>query len=281
MGAITNPRPSPIAGTWYPGDAVKLADSIDRFLSIAKVQPVKGDIKAIIVPHAGHRYSGGVAAYAYKVVREKHPKTIAVISPMHQFYPGRLLTSAHDAYETPLGQVIINHDLVRQLSQALSTTLADGLMPITRDQEHSLEIQLPFLQRIYPDGFYLLPVMLRDQSAVTARALADALFTVLPEDALLVASSDLSHFYTENDALQLDGTILKAIQTFSPEDLYQVEAESKGFACGLGAIACVLWAGRKLGANRVDILNQSTSGKVTGDLTSVVGYASAVVYQTL
>jgi len=281
MGAITNPRPSPIAGTWYPGDSVKLADSIDRFLSIAKVQPVKGDIKAIIVPHAGHRYSGGVAAYAYKVVREKHPKTIAVISPMHQFYPGRLLTSAHDAYETPLGQVIINHDLVQQLSQALSTTLADGLMPITRDQEHSLEIQLPFLQRIYPDGFNLLPVMLRDQSAVTARALADALFTVLPEDALLVASSDLSHFYTENDALQLDGAILKAIQTFSPEDLYQVEAESRGFACGLGAIACVLWAGRKLGANRVDILNQATSGKVTGDLSSVVGYASAVVYQTL
>jgi AmmeMemoRadiSam system protein B len=281
MGEINNPRPSPIAGTWYPGDAEQLADSIDRFLSGAKTRPVKGDLKAIIVPHAGHRYSGGVAAYAYNVVREKHPKTIAVISPMHQYYPARLLTSAHDSYETPLGQVSVNRDLVRQLSQALMTPHGDGLTPIARDQEHSIEIQLPFLQRIYPDGFVLLPVMLRDQSAETARELADALVQLLPEGSLLVASSDLSHFYTENDALLLDGAILKAIHDFSPEDLYQLEAESRGFACGLGAIACVLWAGGKLGANRVDILNQATSGDVTGDRSSVVGYASAVVYQTL
>lgn len=280
MGAATNPRPSPIAGIWYPGIAEHLANSIDKFLQNAKPQPVKGHIKAVIVPHAGHRYSGGVAAYAYNSIRELHPKTVAVISPMHQYSPARLLTTAHDAYETPLGQVPVNRDLVRQLTQALMISLGDGLTPIARDQEHSLEIQLPFLQRIYPEGYDLLPVMLRDQAAETTRALADALVQVLPEDSLLVASSDLSHFYTESDALQLDGTILKAIQEFIPDDLYRVESESRGFACGLGAIACVLWAGRKLGANRVDILNQATSGDVTGDRSSVVGYASAVVYQT-
>ncbi len=179
---------------------------------VQKHQPVKGNIKAIIVPHAGHRYSGGVAAHAYNVVREQRPKTIAVISPMHQYHPAWLLTSAHEAYVTPLGQVSVNRDLVRQLSQALMTMHGDGLTPIARDQEHAIEIQLPFLQRIYPDGFNLLPVMLRDQSAETARVLADALVQVLPEGSLLVASSDLSHFYTENDALQLDGAILKAIQ---------------------------------------------------------------------
>jgi MEMO1 family protein len=281
MGEINNPRPSAIAGTWYPGDAKQLADSIDKFLAGAKTQPVKGNIKAIIVPHAGHRYSGGVAAYAYNVVRGQHPKTIAVLSPMHQYHPARLLTSEHDAYVTPLGKVTVNRDLVRQLSQLLMTTHGDGLTPIERDQEHSIEIQLPFLQRIYTDGFDLIPVMLRDQSAETARVLADALVKVLPAGSLLVASSDLSHFYTESDALQLDGAILKAIQDFSPEDLYQLETESKGFACGLGAIACVLWAGGKLGANRVDILDQATSGDVTGDRSSVVGYASAVVYKTL
>ncbi len=281
MGEINNPRPSPISGTWYPGDSDKLADSIDQFLAGAKTQPVKGNIKAIIVPHAGHRYSGGVAAHAYNVVRGQRPKTIAVISPMHQYHPAWLLTSAHEVYVTPLGQVSVNRDLVRQLSQALMILHGDGLTPIARDQEHAIEIQLPFLQRIYPDGFNLLPVMLRDQSAETARVLADALGQVMPEGSLLVASSDLSHFYTENDALQLDGAILKAIGDFSPEALYQLEAESRGFACGLGAIACVLWAGRKMGANRVDILNQATSGDVTGDRSSVVGYASAVVYQTL
>jgi MEMO1 family protein len=280
MGAINNPRPSPIAGTWYPGDAEHLASSIDKFLLNAKTQPVKGHIKAIIVPHAGHRYSGGVAAYAYNTIRELRPKTVAVISPMHQYHPARLLTTSHEAYETPLGQVPVNRDLVRQLTQSLMTSLGDGLTPIARDQEHSLEIQLPFLQRIYPDGYDLLPVMLRDQSDETTHALADALVQVLPKNSLLVASSDLSHFYAESDAHQLDGAILKAIQELIPDELYRVEAESRGFACGLGAIACVLWAGRKLGADRVDILSQATSGDVTGDRSSVVGYASAVVYQT-
>ena len=281
MGEINNPRPSAISGTWYPDDPEQLAELIDNFLAGAKTQPVKGNIRAIIVPHAGHRYSGGVAAHAYNLVREQHPKTIAVISPMHQYHPARLLTSAHEAYETPLGQISVNRDLTRQLTQALMTMHGEGLTPIARDQEHAIEIQLPFLQRIYPNGFNLLPVMLRDQSAETARMLADALVQVLPEGSLLVASSDLSHFYTENDALLLDSAILKAIHDFSPEDLYQLEAESKGFACGLGAIACVLWAAKNLGANRVDILNRATSGDVTGDRSSVVGYASAVVYQTL
>jgi AmmeMemoRadiSam system protein B len=281
MGASKNVRPSPIVGTWYPGDEAALTRSIDGFLSDAQSQPVLGLIKAVIVPHAGHQYSGGVAAYAYNSIRELHPKTVAVISPFHQYYPARLLTTEHDAYETPLGLIPVNRDLVLHLSRVLMMTLGDGLTPIGRDREHSLEIQLPFLQRVYPDGFNLLPVMLRDQSAETAHALADALVQVLPEDSLLIASSDLSHFFTEKDARQLDGAVLKAIQDLSPEDLYRVEAESKGFACGLGAIACVLWAASKIGANQVDILNQATSGDITGDRSSVVGYASAVVYQTL
>jgi hypothetical protein len=123
--------------------------------------------------------------------------------------------------------------------------------------------------------------MLRDQSPVVTQALARALVQVLPERSILVASSDLSHFYDEKDARLLDDAILEAVQHFSPEDLYQVETESRGFACGLGAIACVLWAARELGANQVEILNQATSGDVTGDRSSVVGYASAVVYQSL
>jgi AmmeMemoRadiSam system protein B len=281
MSKLDNIRPSPIAGTWYPGDATTLARSIDGFLVDAKTPMVRGQIKAIMVPHAGHRYSGSVAAYAYNAIRILDVKNIAVISPMHQYHPGRLLTTAHQAYATPLGTVPVNPDLIRQLDQALISILGEGLTRIARDQEHSLEIQLPFLQRVYPQGFNLLPVMLRDQAPDTTRALAGALVKVLPAESLLVASSDLSHFYTEHDAHQLDGTTLKAIHDFSPESLYQVEADSRGFACGLGAIAAVLWAARELGADRVDILNQATSGDVTGDKSSVVGYASAVVYQSL
>jgi AmmeMemoRadiSam system protein B len=281
MQAFHNPRPSPIAGTWYPGDPQQLASSIDGYLAEAISEPVIGQIKAIIVPHAGHRYSGKVAAFAYHSILGLPIKNIVVISPMHQYFPARLLTTAHDAYETPLGPISVNQEMVHQLDLVLKASLGEGLTRVARDQEHSLEIQLPFLQRVYPEGFNLLPVMLRDQSPDVTQALARALVQVLPEHSLLVASSDLSHFYNEKDARLLDDAILEAVQHFSPEDLYQVEAKSRGFACGLGAIACVLWAARELGANQAEILNQATSGDVTGDRSSVVGYASAVVYQSL
>jgi MEMO1 family protein len=281
MSTTQNIRPSPIAGTWYPGDAGVLADSIDEYLSAASTSPVKGQIKAIIVPHAGHRYSGGVAAYAYNAIREKPVKDVAIISPMHQLYPGRLLTTAHEAYMTPLGPVPVNRELIRQLDSVLMTSLDAGLTPVSKDQEHSLEIQLPFLQRVYPGGFNLVPIMLRDQMPDTTHALADALVEVMPEGSLLVASSDLSHFYSDSDARELDAAILEAIRDFSPEELYQVEAEGRGFACGLGAIAAVLWAARGLGADRVDVLNQANSGDITGDRSSVVGYASGVVYKSI
>jgi hypothetical protein len=281
MSKNPNLRPSPIAGTWYPGDSKRLAASIDEYLSAASTPQIKGQIKAIIVPHAGHRYSGIVAAYAYNAIREMRVNNVAVISPMHQLYPGRLLTTAHEAYETPLGSIPVNRDLIQQLDSVLRTSLDAGLTPIARDQEHSLEIQLPFLQRVYPDGFNLVPIMLRDQMPGTTRMLAEALVKVMPEGSLLVASSDLSHFYSDSDARELDSAILKAIDDFSPEELYQVEAEVRGFACGLGAIAVVLWAARGLGADRVDILNQANSGDITGDRSSVVGYASGVVYKSI
>jgi len=281
MSKIPNLRPSPIAGTWYPGDSRRLAASIDEYLSAASPPQIKGQIKAIIVPHAGHRYSGAVAAYAYNAIRGMRVKNVAVISPMHQLYPGRLLTTAHEAYLTPLGSIPVNRDLIQQLDSVLRTSLDAGLTPIARDQEHSLEIQLPFLQRVYPDGFNLVPIMLRDQMPGTTRMLAEALVKVMPEGSLLVASSDLSHFYSDSDARELDSAILKAIDDFSPEELYQVEAEGRGFACGLGAIAAVLWAARGLGADRVDILNQANSGDITGDRSSVVGYASGVIYKSI
>jgi AmmeMemoRadiSam system protein B len=281
MSTTQNIRPSPIAGTWYPGNAKTLAASIDGYLSAANTTPVKGQIKAIIVPHAGHRYSGGVAAYAYNAIREKPVNDVAIISPMHQLYPGRLLTTAHEAYMTPLGPVPVNRELVQHLDSVLITSLDEGLTPISRDQEHSLEIQLPFLQRVYPGGFNLVPIMLRDQMPDTTHALADALVEVMPKGSLLIASSDLSHFYSDSDARELDAAILEAIRDFSPEKLYQVETEARGFACGLGAIAAVLWAARGFGADRVDILNQANSGDITGDRSSVVGYASGVVYKSI
>jgi AmmeMemoRadiSam system protein B len=153
-----------------------------------------------------------------------------------------------------------------------------SLTPIAQDREHSLEIELPFLQVALKKPFLLVPIMVRTQKSEQVHALALALAHSLKgKSALLVASSDLSHFYPEKTADAFDKEMMKQIEAFSPEGVFTTEKEGKGFACGLSAIAAVLWAARELGANKVKLLNHSTSADRTGDKSSVVGYGSAVI----
>ena len=271
-------RPSPIAGRWYPGDSNQLAASVDKYVDAARVAEIDGEVVGVIVPHAGHTYSGPVAGYAFKAVRDLQPELVAVISPMHQPYSQPFLTCAHQAYQTPLGTLNVDHESVSALSDALETELGFGLTPVRNDQEHSLEIELPFLQRVLSSDFDLLPVMVRDQSAKVVKTLGRALAGVLVgRSALLVASSDLSHFYDQLQAETLDAEILSRVEAFDPPGVLQAEEEGKGFACGRNAIAAVLWAARELGANKVKVLNHATSGDVTGDYSGVVGYAAAII----
>ena len=271
-------RPSPIAGRWYPGDSRQLATSVDGYIDSASLPEINGDVIAIVAPHAGHVYSGPVAGYAFGAVRGMQPELVAVVSPMHQPYSQPLLTSAHQAYQTPLGSILINQQAVSQLDRHLEDELGFGLTPVRNDAEHSLEIELPFLQRVLTSKFRLLPVMVRDQSAQVGETLGKGLANVLKErSALIVASTDLSHFYNQDQALELDREMLRQIEAFDPLGVLQAEDEGKGYACGRYALAAVLWAARDLGANTVQILKHATSGDVTGDYTGVVGYAAAVV----
>jgi AmmeMemoRadiSam system protein B len=274
-------RPSPIAGRWYPGDSKRLADSVDRYINAAYVPEIDGEVVGIIVPHAGHTYSGPVAGYAFKAIRELQPELVAVISPMHQPYPQPFLTSAHQAYQTPLGTISVDHEAVSALSDALEDELGYGLTPVRNDKEHSLEIELPFLQRVLAGRFNLLPVMVREQNPKVVKTLGRSLAKVLTaRSALLVASSDLSHFYDQLQAEQLDAEMLARVEAFDPQGVLQAEEEGKGFACGRNAIAAVLWAAREMGANTVKVLNYATSGDETGDYSGVVGYAAAIITRT-
>ena len=271
-------RPSPIAGRWYPGDSGKLADSVDRYIAAAQLPEIDGDVIGIIVPHAGHLYSGPVAGYGFKALRDAQPEIVVVVSPMHQPYSQPFLTSAHQAYETPLGVITIDREAISELNDALETELGFGLTPVRNDNEHSLEIELPFLQRVLQREFTLLPLMVRDQNPNNIETLGRTLAKILSQKpALLVASSDLSHFYDQLQAEQLDGEMLSRVEAFDPRSVLQAEEEGKGFACGRNAIAAVLWAAKGLGANSVKILNHATSGDVTGDYSGVVGYAAAVI----
>ena len=167
---------------------------------------------------------------------------------------------------------------VEALDEALQQVSPVKLTRIVNDSEHSLEIELPFLQRALADEFQLLPVMVRSQSKAAARALGEALGRVLAgKRALLVASTDLSHFYPQETAEQLDKTMLQQIADFSPEGVFRAEESGAGFACGFPAVAAVLWAARALGGNAVRVLHHSTSADETGDASQVVGSGAAAI----
>jgi len=281
MTTISLVRPSPIAGMWYEGNPKVLIQTVDRFLDQAELPELPGEVIAIIAPHAGHKYSGPVAGYAFEAVRGQTFDLVAVLSPMHQPYNEPLLTTAHEAYATPLGDVSVDKDIIADLDARLRAVLGEGLTPVAYDQEHSLEIELPFLQRALAGEFKLLPVMVRSQSEKVSRQLGSALAETLQgKNALVVASTDLSHFYTQNQAMLFDSEMLRRIESFSPEDVFSAEMEEQGFACGLGALTAVLWAAQGLGADTVKVLRHATSGDVTGDFSSVVGYGAAVVLKT-
>ena len=278
MATIEHVRPSPIAGSWYEGNPKTLAHIVDQYLDQAELPDLPGELVAVIAPHAGHRYSGPVAGCAFAAVRGRSYDLVAVLSPMHQPYSEGLLTTAHAAYGTPLGEVPVDQKAVADLDARLRPVLGEGLAPVAYDQEHSLEIELPFLQRALAAEFKLLPVMVRSQSAKVSQLLGAALAgTLRGKNALVVASTDLSHFYTQKEALVFDQEMLRRIESFSPEAVFCAEDEQKGYACGLGALTAVLWAAKDLGADTIKVLRHATSGDVTGDYSSVVGYGAAVV----
>lgn len=278
MAAPADLRPSPIAGQWYSGDARELAGQVDRHIQAAPAVPLDGEVVALVVPHAGHIYSGPVAGAAFRTVAGLAFDLVAVVSPMHRMAPQPLLTTAHAGYSTPLGPVWVSPEAVLDLNGRLAEELGYGLTPIARDLEHSLEIELPFLQRALAGDFQLLPIMVRDQESDVTRALGAALAgTLRGKRALLVASSDLSHFYPAELAAEMDKEILREVEALSPEGLYRAEADGRGYACGLGPIAAVLWAALDLGATSARVLRYASSGDVTGDYSSVVGYGAAAI----
>jgi AmmeMemoRadiSam system protein B len=277
---MTDIRPSPIAGTWYPGTSDQLKRSIDQFLKDVSPSEIPGEILGVVAPHAGYRYSGAVAAHAFRCLEELTPEIVVIVSPLHHLAYSQVLTTGHEAFGTPLGEVTVDHALLEQLQADLRDREGIGLDYIREDTEHSLEIELPFLQRVLQQPFQLVPIMIRDQSQPIVERVGHALGRILAnQSAILVASTDLSHFYAQDTANKFDAEVLSRIEAFDPAGVLAAEDEGVGYACGRAAVAAVLWAAKDLGADAVDILNYATSGDVTGDYHSVVGYGAAAIYR--
>lgn len=274
----TGPRPSQLAGTWYTGDPQSLQREVSGYIQSAELPQIEGEIVALVTPHAGHRYSGPVAGYAYQAVQGRSYDCVAVLSPFHHGYHRPLITSAHNSYETPLGSIPIAQEQLAALEADLEAHYQLSCDHLAYDQEHAVEIQLPFLQLALEGEFALLPVMFSGIQPDAALRLGESLGRVLADaNTLLVASTDLSHFYTEDQANRLDQTMLEAIASLDPEEVISVQRHGKGQACGVLAVAAALAAAQALGATNCQVLNYATSGAVSGDYSRVVGYGAAVI----
>jgi AmmeMemoRadiSam system protein B len=270
-------RPSPLAGRWYPANPIHLAESIDGYIKQATIPKISGEIAALICPHAGHLYSGPVAGYAFKALAGIQLDLVIILSPFHQPHLDPILTSGHDAYQTPLGEVPVDQKSLKWVEAALKES-GTSLTRIRNDSEHAVEILLPFFQRVLPEGFQLLPLMIGNQSPSMMNVLGSILAKLMESrNALLVASTDLSHFHPAPEARELDQTIIDHIKALDPEGLYQAQQVGTGSACGLGPLAAVIWAAIQGGKITPRILHYAHSGDITGDNASVVGYTSGVL----
>jgi AmmeMemoRadiSam system protein B len=252
-------RHQQVAGFFYPAEKNKLQKNIALLLQVAKPEKSFDKIFGIVSPHAGYVYSGKTAAYAYNLLKSKNYKTVIVISPSHsEYFPGISIYEG-DAYETPLGLV--------EIDQAVTDKLVENSKIIFRGiqghrREHALEVQIPFLQSVLTN-FKLVPIVMGDQSKRFIDELAQKISEVADDKTLVVASSDMSHFYSANEADRLDSDL----------DSHDCEA------CGGGPISVMLKAASLKNIHQSYVLNRSDSGDVTGDKSEVVGYLSAVVYQ--
>lgn len=267
-------RSSVIAGTWYPGDANQLRKTIEAYFSKVDISPVKGEIVGIISPHAGYYYSGQVAAYGYKQIVGKSYDIVVVISPLHRMLAGTYVSTSASFYQTPLGDIPVAEALLDQLSQKVD------LRRIPADNEHSLEIQLPFLQ-VALKSFYLLPIMVGHGDVYGNKDLVAILVKLLKSKrCLLVASSDLHHIDRYDEVVQKDQAVAQALSHFQLESIQEVLSRPDCSVCGRVPITIVVDTAQKLGANKLIVLEQTNSGDVTGDKSSgeyTVGYLSAAI----
>jgi len=274
-------RQPAVAGQFYPAKPEELRAMLDDYLAQATVPQLPGNLVALIAPHAGYIYSGKVAAHSYALLKGRKYDRVVVIAPSH--FEGFSFVSVYDgdAYATPLGIVPVDKDFAARLAKMspLIKLSSRGHTPTQEQGEHALEVQLPFLQRVLGD-FKLVPIVMGEQNYETERALGVALAKMVKgTNTLIVASSDLSHYHTYDEATKLDHKVLKAIEEWDYLSLSQNFEARIWEACGGGPIVATMIAAERLGANQVKILKYANTGDVTGDRSRVVGYSAVALFQ--
>lgn len=276
-------RQPAVAGAFYPGDSLKLARVVTEMLTHSKVVTPRVKPTGMISPHAGYRYSGPVAAFGYKQLKGYKYSTVVVIAPSHREYFNHAAVYCQGGYRTPLGTVEVDSELAGRIVNSAGGELVKCSERGHSQQmgEHSLEVQLPFLQLVL-GNFKLVPIVMGDQNAVLCEALARALAETAGgrDDVLLVASSDLSHFHGYDEANRIDGKLISYVEKYNYRGLGAALGRGEVEACGGAPIMAVMKACEKLGAGKVRIVAYANSGDIAGERNRVVGYLSALFYKS-
>ncbi len=270
--------PAVVAGQFYPADPGQLRTMIQGFLSQARVAEIPARIFAVLSPHAGYIFSGPIAGYSYRALQSQGSKKFVIIAPSHH-YPGagQVAVLNADYYQTPLGKVKINRDKVRELYGLGDWVTTD---PRYFSEEHAAEVQLPFLQTIVGDGLEVVLIVMPDPSLEMTQKLAQGLLKVFPgEDWVFIASSDMSHYHSNDQARQIDRNTLNLLEQMDISRLYQ---EGMGTArtaelCGIGPVLTVMQAFKTFHSGTVKILAAKNSFETTqANPERVVGYGAAL-----
>jgi AmmeMemoRadiSam system protein B len=284
--AIKRRRRPAVAGHFYPADKEELIKAIESSflhpIGPGRLPEPSGVRRRLsigyVVPHAGYMYSGPVAAHSYySLAFEGPPETIIIIGPNHQGFGSLVATCGESVWETPLGLVEVDYDFVKELvgrSKYLDIDYRAHLF------EHSVEVQIPFLQYIFDSKFKIVPIVLLHQTPEVSLDLANAIYETVKElgtDYVLLASSDFTHYEPHEVAVKKDSIALENIRRLDVDGLFASIEKYNITMCGPGAVGTLLYLGRKEGARGAEVLKYATSGDVTGDKAAVVGYAAVRV----
>ena len=271
-------RSPAVSGQFYPADRAQLEREITGFLEGAGSNP-KIRAVACLVPHAGYMYSGHVAGAVY--ARVELPNRIALVGPRHYPRGERMAILSEGSWETPLGQARLDARFAADLKERFSQLKEDEL---AHGREHSLEVQLPFLQKIVGEqsgSFLFAPIVLGplqyEELAALGSALAGAI-QAAREPMLLVASSDMNHYESDDVTRVKDRMAIEKLLALDARGLYDTVRNEEISMCGFGAAVATLTAARLLGATKAELIRYATSGDINGDRAAVVGYAGMVIY---
>ncbi|MEA3560326.1 MAG: AmmeMemoRadiSam system protein B [Candidatus Omnitrophota bacterium] len=274
QGIIRHPV---VSGIFYPSDARRLRLMIKNFLKAAGTVELEGELIALLVPHAGYKYSGSIAAWGYKLLEKNNFETIVILGPSHHLaHQGASIYNIGD-YRTPLGIAKVNKKLCNEIIAEDEQISYYGPL---HQREHSIEVEIPFLQVILQD-FSLIPIVIGNRDIVTCKKLADALTRALKtKKVLFIASSDMSHYYEYAIANFIDEKTLRTIEKFSPSELMDKLNNGNVQLCGGSAVVTVMMAAKKFGADKVKVLKYANSGDTSGEKNSVVGYTAVAFYKS-